>query len=73
METAMRLSKGKRRHIRNQKSAIRRQFGDTPESREKIRTLVSSFFNPVKTEPKQEKEVETPVSEKPKKKAKKTK
>ncbi|MBI2054729.1 MAG: hypothetical protein HYT39_01365 [Candidatus Sungbacteria bacterium] len=41
-----RLSKGLRRHIRQEKAAIRRQFNDTPEAREKIKLLIEKFFNP---------------------------
>ncbi|MBI3627785.1 MAG: hypothetical protein HY220_03540 [Candidatus Sungbacteria bacterium] len=38
-----RLSKGQRRHIRNQKAEIRRKFGDSSETREKILELRKLF------------------------------
>ncbi len=43
MEAQKRLSKGLRRHIRNEKALIRRQFNNTPEANEKIRTLIKRF------------------------------
>jgi len=43
MVTTPRLSKGLRRHIRQEKAAIRRQFGDSPESKEKISSLILKF------------------------------
>lgn len=55
-----RLSKGLRRHIRQEKAAIRRQFNDSPEAQEKIKALIEKFFKP--TEPVQVQ----PIIEKPK-------
>lgn len=46
MVQSPRLSKGLRRHIRQEKAAIRRQFNDTPEANEKIKLLIDKFFNP---------------------------
>lgn len=50
MTEYLRLSKGLRRHIRLQKAAIRRQFGDTPETGAKIKELVDTFAH-AKMEP----------------------
>ncbi|KKW20438.1 MAG: hypothetical protein UY75_C0001G0022 [Parcubacteria group bacterium GW2011_GWC2_52_8c] len=46
MVTVPRLSKGLRRHIRNQKAMIRRQFNDTPEAADKIKALIEMFHKP---------------------------
>lgn len=48
MEANARLSKGTRRHIRNAKAAIRRQFDDSPEAREKVRALIAKFYHNTK-------------------------
>jgi hypothetical protein len=47
METAMRLSKGTRRRIRNEKAAIRRQFGNSEEAEKKIKDFVNTFYTAV--------------------------
>ena len=44
-----RLSKGLRRHIRQEKAAIRRQFGDSPESKQKISLLILKFHKSAST------------------------
>ena len=46
MVTVPRLSKGLRRHIRNQKAMIRRQLGDTPEAVDKIKALLTTWHKP---------------------------
>jgi len=43
MSRKPRLSKGLRRYIRQEKAGIRRKFGDSPESIEKVSALVARF------------------------------
>lgn len=59
MKEVKRLSKGTRRHIRGQKAAIRRKFGNAPEGEVKIKDLILKHHGvkePIITETKVESE-----------------